>query len=615
MIRKKFIQIISTALLLALPLTAVAQVDPNFTPNKLIEDKVFTDTSTFGGAAGIQKFLESKGSVLANTTADFISRLKEPSIVTLKQGLEDPGAALGRSRTAAELIWDAAQAAGINPQVILVTLQKEQGLITNHQNSSYDQLQKALDRSLGFDCPDASGCGNLFPGFYYQLFGNFDAENNRYIGAPKSLMKSFNTPNGRGPFFNGGPARVGDTLEIFNTQGPPNNAAPSQSVTLSNLATAALYRYTPHVFNGNYNFWKFMNQWFRYANGTLIKINGDNKLYIIQNGTRQIVPNFVAQARGLNVASTITLSPTEVETYPQDKVYGPADSTVVKATDSGKLFVFISNVKHPASEFVLGQRGLNPAQAISVAPEEINMFDSGSTLTPSDGTVLKGQTGTGIYLAQNNTLKLYSGFVWGQQGKGKKIQIIPDGEIDSYTKAGFVAPLDGTLVKAPTDLTVFLVDQGLKRPMTAEIFRNRKFSLKNIVTLSADEVNALALGSFAFPAEKTWFKSAQTGALYYFKDGTKHSISSFVAKQRKISSDYTFSQGEIVSWPDGIALPPKDGTLVRGDKDLTAFLVSAGQLKGLTAAAFKNRKYNIKNIQVLPQAEVDSYAKGDVLLK
>ena len=63
-----------------------------FNPNKLIDDKVFADTQTFGGAAGIQKFLESKGSVLANTSESFLVKLKEPSNATLKKGLDDPNA-------------------------------------------------------------------------------------------------------------------------------------------------------------------------------------------------------------------------------------------------------------------------------------------------------------------------------------------------------------------------------------------------------------------------------------------------------------------------------------------------------------------------------------------
>ena len=198
-----------------------------FNPSRLIEDSIFSDTKTFGSAAGIQAFLETKKSPLANTSPDFVQKLREPQDANLKKNLEDPQPNLGRLRTAAELVWDAAQKTGINPQVILVTLQKEQGLITNTPSN----LQRALDRSLGFACPDSGGCDESFAGFYSQLFGFYDAEGNRYLGAPGSLMRSFTTPGGRGPMIDannqvfGTPkvrtAKVGDTVVFDNTQGPP----------------------------------------------------------------------------------------------------------------------------------------------------------------------------------------------------------------------------------------------------------------------------------------------------------------------------------------------------------------------------------------------------------
>jgi hypothetical protein len=39
----------------------------------------------------------------------------------------------------------------------------------------------------------------------------------------------------------------------------------SLTVYLSNNATASLYRYTPHLFNGNYNFWKLGINWFSFG--------------------------------------------------------------------------------------------------------------------------------------------------------------------------------------------------------------------------------------------------------------------------------------------------------------------------------------------------------------
>lgn len=598
-----------------LPWRALAQINPAFNANQLISDTAFSDTQTFGGPDGIQKFLDNKGSILASTSPSFLVQLKEPSISLLKQGLNDPEPSLGRLRTAAELIWDASMASGLNPQVILVTLNKEQGLITSSQTLDPGRLQTALDHAMGFACPDSTGCGNLFPGFYYQLFGNFDSDGNRYLGAAQSLMKSFNVSNGRGPSLNGSVSHVGDTITLNNTPSTIYNPPATQDVTLLDRATAALYRYTPHVFNGNYNFWLYFTSWFKYPNGSLIQVNGDGSLYIIENGSRQLVPAFVAQVRHLNPASTTIVSLNELQDYPVGEVYSPADNAIIRLAD-GSTFVFLDNVKHPVSNFVLTQRGLNPGAAFAVSPTDANLYPTGSILPPTDGAIVKGAKDNAVYLVSNGQLKLFSSFVFSQRKiQANQIIAVPGNEIQTYDREGFVPPLDGTLVKAANDPTIYLVSSGLKQPVLGEIFKNRGLSFKNVVNLGAEEVASLPAGTFATPQDRTFFKVAETGALYIFKEGSKHSISPFVAKQRGITPDYTFHQDAAGQWADGIPVPPKDNTLVKGDGDGTVYVVISGQLRPLTAAAFKARRYSFKNIKTLPQSEVDAYAKGDIIQK
>ena len=615
--KQKFTQIISAVFLVVFPLVTLAQTpEISFNPNKLIEDKVFSDTQTFGGAEGIQKFLTVKNSVLANTSPDFLAKLKESQVTELKQGLEDPRPNLGRLRTAAELIWDASIQSGLNPQVIIVTLNKEQGLITSANDYDSVKLQKALDRAMGFDCPDAAGCGNLFPGFYYQLFGNYDSTNNRYLGAAKSLMKSFTTTGGRGPSVDGATSRVGQTITLDNTMGGYENILPNQSITLSNNATAALYRYTPHVFNGNYNFWKFFQGWFKYPNGTLLKLAAAADTYIIQNGVKQLVPQFVAQARVLDLSTTITVSPNEYESYTTDKPLGPVDNTIVQDT-AGIKYVFINNVRHQASDLVIKQRGLDTSKVLSISPAEAVIFDAGTVLPPKDGTVIRGAADKSVYLVVNGQIKMYSAYTFGQSKiKAKNIYIVPDAEISSYSKNGFVPPLDDSLVKASNNNTVYLVQNSLKQPILGEIFKIRGFSFKNVAAISPDEINALPLGSYAAPKDRTFFSvGSKIGQLYMFKEGTKHSISSYVSKQRGITPDYVFSSEVVAQWQDGIPVPPANNTVVKGDADQTVFLVVNGQLRPLTYQVFKNRKITVKKIVTLPQTEVDAYAKGDILAK
>ncbi len=590
---------------LLLPVSAQAlDVLPNFNPNVIILDASFSDTKTFTGPEGIQRFLESKGSVLANTSPDFLVKLGEPDNVALKQKLDDPEPNLGRLRTAAELIWDASLSSGMNPQVILVTLHKEQGLIGD---VSPDRLQRALAHAMGFDCPDSSGCGNLFPGFYYQLFGNVDTEGNRYLGSTKSLMKSFNTPGGRGPTIAGLPAHVGQSVTIQNTIGDYFGILPAQTVTIGNAATAALYRYTPHVFNGNYNFWKFFTSWFRYPNGTLIRSTNDGLVYIINDGALRRVPAFVSVARNLGLGTAISASPTEIGGYLMGPTYGPVDNTVISI--NGQFYVFIDSVKHPASSFVLTKRSLDPAQILPISADDAALFDTGSQLTPPDGTVLKGPNSPDVYLVDSGILKKYSEFTFKQHKAAKQLQIIPEEEIALYPKKGYVAPLNGTLIKSLNGDGVYLMSDERRLPLTPELFKNRGFSPKNVVALSSDEeIASIPVGPPATPKEGTFFSIDKE--LYIFKAGAKHPIFPFIAKQRGIAADYAFESSVASNWPDGIAVSPKDGTVLRGKTDATTYLVTNGQLRPLAGDIFKLLGLNPKKTLTAGDNEIEALAKG-----
>ena len=91
----------------------------SFNPNYLISDTEFTDYFSME-LGDIQSFLEQ--GYLADYKTEDID---------------------GKTRYTSDIVWRAAQRNGINPKVILVMLQKEQGLITN-DSPSQDQIDWAL---------------------------------------------------------------------------------------------------------------------------------------------------------------------------------------------------------------------------------------------------------------------------------------------------------------------------------------------------------------------------------------------------------------------------------------------------------------------------------------
>lgn len=158
----------------------------------------------------------------------------------------------GENLSAAQVIYRVSQACEMNPQALLVILQKEQGLIT----ASGRNLQPFRYASaMGYACPDHEPCDPEFAGFSRQV----------YYGA-RQFQKYRIYPE-RYDY------QAGVTANI------PFNANPecgSQPVVIENQATASLYNYTPHQPNeqalsgrggpcaswGNLHFYAYWRAWF-----------------------------------------------------------------------------------------------------------------------------------------------------------------------------------------------------------------------------------------------------------------------------------------------------------------------------------------------------------------
>lgn len=158
----------------------------------------------------------------------------------------------GSGLSAAQIIYRAAQACEMNPQVILVILQKEQGLITASSSNLKPYRYKS---AMGFACPDNEPCDPEYEGFARQV----------YYGA-RQFQKYRIYPNKY-------------QFQAGSTQTIPFHANPQcggAEVYIENQATAGLYNYTPHQPDeravsgrggecsswGNLHFYAYWNAWF-----------------------------------------------------------------------------------------------------------------------------------------------------------------------------------------------------------------------------------------------------------------------------------------------------------------------------------------------------------------
>ena len=254
------------ALSVLAPLKVSAADLSRFNPENIINDLVFTNNSTMS-ATQIQDFLNQKNSVC-------LKNLSVPGLI------DDNGDGVVQDTTteqygpetmsAAQVIKAAADIYRINPQVILATLQKEQGLITGADCSN-------IDTALGYGCPDTADCSDSAKGFTrqidygaYHLRGYFDDTLNSVPYGVGQHMVYYNP----GPWDHANDrwyGRFGDRRDIEYCGGSVLN--------IQNRATASLYSYTPYQPNaaslaagygsaepcgayGNRNFFHFFTDWF-----------------------------------------------------------------------------------------------------------------------------------------------------------------------------------------------------------------------------------------------------------------------------------------------------------------------------------------------------------------
>jgi hypothetical protein len=244
---------------------ADAVTGADWRPGRIIDDAVFFNKYSMT-VSQIQAFLNAKVPVCAKNHTDYSPTYPGPytCLKDYQENIDTGESNVGRynpdgspyqvpgGKTAAQIIWDAAQAYTINPQTLIVMLQKEQSLVTDDW-----PLILQYQRAMGQSCPDTAPCDPAFAGFYNQV-----------SGAAWQIRHYINHPD----WFN---YKSGVTRYVLYN---PNSACGGTNVYIENSATAALYNYTPYQPNagalsnlygtancgayGNRNFWRLFNDWF-----------------------------------------------------------------------------------------------------------------------------------------------------------------------------------------------------------------------------------------------------------------------------------------------------------------------------------------------------------------
>ncbi len=297
----------------------------NFKAGNIISDYVMSNYTSMSESE-IQKFLESKVTcnntdysiVEKYTTATVKFHFKDGHFVCLPEETFGEGTKYGEDakngESAAHIIYQAAQEYKINPQVLIVLLQKEQGLITDNFPNSY-QYRSAT----GYGCPDTAACDSKYYGFKNQV--------NNAARLFRAVLDGgwTNYP-------------LGKNYIQYN----PNAACGGSEVYIENLATSALYRYTPYQPNsaalaagygtaacgayGNRNFYLYFSDWFGDITSTGYKVLDSPRYFELKDDADRINPQTLEIIDTLEKGKIIKYS-SEIKTADGETCYRTEHNT------------------------------------------------------------------------------------------------------------------------------------------------------------------------------------------------------------------------------------------------------------------------------------------------
>ncbi len=453
--------------------SAAQEIDPTFNPNRIIEDAEMMDVKSLS-VSQIQQLLANKNSYLASyTTINAYGTVKSAAEIiydAANNNYDCSGVDLGDNPSEEMRRIKCRSITTISPKVIITLLQKESSLIENPSPA-----QARLDWATGYGCPDSAACNP-----YYKGLG-------KQINSAALQFLAYMNEQQRYPY------KMGQTYTFTNPYGTISKEP--MVVTPENKATAALYNYTPHVFNGNYNFYILYNKYFpdviqNYPDGSLLQVAGEPGVWLIQNGQKRPFTSYSALISRFDPNKIINIEATVLDAYSKGEPIKFPNYSLIETPDK-KVYLIVDTEKRLiASQDVFKQIGFNKEEIIKATSEELAAYSEGRVITATStyptGRLVQDPKSGGVYYVESGyKYPIIDKIFLSTKFKGKKVNKGTTAELEKYTKGSPVIFGDGELLMSESSPTVYLISQGRKRPFTSgEIFESLGYKFTNVIKVS-----------------------------------------------------------------------------------------------------------------------------------
>ena len=541
------------------PDEALAADASQFDPGNIISDALFYDGNAMGSAE-IQSFLIAKEPACRSTYACMWNYGQTTPAMPARTGVCAAISATG-GMNAANIVFTVGNACGISQKVLLVLLQKEQGLVASNNPSA-----ASFKYATGFGCPDSSGCDASFGGFFYQV----------YYAARQ--FKLYNTSSAS---FNFQAGRVNNILYS-------PNCSTRVPVFIQNKATAGLYDYTPYTPNaaamgnlygmgddcsayGNRNFWAYYTDWFGSTTlGTsLIRTSADQTVYLVSGAVKYPVTSNGIFVALFPLGTVATVS----QTYMDSFTLGHPVGRSLRGPD-GSIYFFDAGIILPfasCSQVADYGASCDPSGYVQLTAAQIASFYPG----PPVGPILGTSSGARFYITGGTKREILDDQSQASAGLPQSMNVLSDNAV-SDLPYGVPIIRDSAFAQTRGTSTVAYLQGGAQYPVAGDPGQ-MGVTTRVSGTLSAASFAKIAVGAGSFTgivtapgATQTQFLSASGRLIWPTGVGGYAPVSAFAASQSLVDS-YPLS-GTI-----GI------GSFVKTASSASVYVVAADSIKPIAS--------------------------------
>ncbi|HMI09804.1 MAG TPA: hypothetical protein VK497_05420 [Candidatus Saccharimonadales bacterium] len=548
----------------------------NFNAGRIIDDGIFTNSDAMS-VGTIQNFLNSKvpacdtwggktSELGGGTRAQWLASHGYSTPVTcLRDYYENP--ANGQSNygtsvpaggiSAAQIIYNYSKQFNINPQTIIVTLQKENGMVTDEWPTP-----KQFREAMGFGCPDntapgAPACDPSYGSFsaqIYQAARHFRG----YIDKPAGWFVPF-------------------TTGVNSIAYSPAASCGRSNVNIENRSTVALYSYTPYRPNqaalnaqygggdscsahGNRNFYLYFTDWFgsTIMNGNFLRTVDNGSLYLISDDMKYPIPdmnifNALYPLGGVGYVS---------QSYLDSKTTGQTLGRIIRSPD-GTVYFYDAGIRLSFGSCALVEAyGSSCGQSALLTESQVNSLSVGPPMT----NVLNTTSGKSFYM-DGKKREIYDQLALNPYGVNASTANVLNETALSNTALGVPIVRDDTYIRNRTSGGLYGYSSGVLRKVDTGIQTTTYLNNLNPPSIDGAGVNLLTGGT-----DVSGFIRSQSGMSYILTDAGKMRLTDVDDWQKTF---VLMSDGLLSQIPDVGTLSP--AYFVKSKNSGTVYLLSTGE--------------------------------------